>query len=151
MTSAAMVHAITRACSDGRLRNCSCDNRLQGQTTQQGWQWGGCSDDVEFGIMFTRSFLDARETENIANKTSKQLSQSLVNLHNNQVGRTVSLINHVLICTQCIINCITFDCIYYRLYQTICKQSVVAMELQAHVLLEHVIVIYPHFDRLAHT
>lgn len=90
MTSAAMVHAITRACSDGRLQNCSCDNRLQGQNIQQGWQWGGCSDDVEFGIMFTRSFLDARETENVANKTDKELSQALVNLHNNGVGRSVS-------------------------------------------------------------
>ena len=87
LTSATMVHVITKACSDGRLKNCSCDTRLQGQVSPQGWQWGGCSDDVGFGIMFTRAFLDSRN--DATNKTGSELEESLVNLHNNAVGRTV--------------------------------------------------------------
>ena len=90
MTNAAVVHAVAKACSDGELKECGCDNQLQGQLTEQGWQWGACSDNVEFGNMFAKQFLDARETENIENKTDNQLGQALVNLHNNGVGRSVS-------------------------------------------------------------
>lgn len=87
LTSAIMVRVITKACSDGRLQNCSCDTSRQGQTSPQGWQWGGCSDDVGFGAMLARSFLDTRN--NATNKTGNELEASLVNLHNNAVGRTV--------------------------------------------------------------
>ncbi|NP_001266204.1 wingless-type MMTV integration site family [Amphimedon queenslandica] len=87
LTSAIMVRVITKACSDGRLQNCSCDTSRQGQTSPQGWQWGGCSDDVGFGVMLTRAFLDTRN--NATNKTGNELEASLVNLHNNAVGRTV--------------------------------------------------------------
>lgn len=97
LTSAFMVHIVTKACSDGILADCGCDTRLQGQQTQQGWQWGACSDDVDFGNTFARRFLDVRETEGIENKTEKQLEQTLVKLHNNGVGRKVRLLLNTFI------------------------------------------------------
>lgn len=48
---------------------------------QQPWKWGGCSADIEFGLKFSRKFLDAREIEGDA--------RSLMNLHNNRAGRRV--------------------------------------------------------------
>ncbi len=82
-----MVYAITKACSEGQINNCGCDTTLNGkENLQGGWQWGGCSDDVEFGAQFASKFLDARETEG---KSENELGLSLVNLHNNAAGRMV--------------------------------------------------------------
>ena len=47
------------------------------------WQWGGCSDNVEFGYKFSREFIDATERE-------RDL-RCAMNLHNNEAGRTVSV------------------------------------------------------------
>ena len=98
LTSAAMVYAITKACSNGNITNCGCDSTLNGKENQQGWQWGSCSDDVEFGAQFASNFLDVRETEG---KTENELGLSLVNLHNNAAGRMVRnnniLFMHVII------------------------------------------------------
>lgn len=46
------------------------------------WKWGGCSDNVKFGMKFSRMFVDAREKGDDL--------QSRVNRHNNEVGRRVS-------------------------------------------------------------
>lgn len=42
ITSAGVVYSITNACSSGRLTECSCDSMQHGQTTPEGWKWGGC-------------------------------------------------------------------------------------------------------------
>lgn len=47
------------------------------------WKWGGCSDNVKFGIKFSKMFVDAREKGDDL--------QSRVNRHNNDVGRRVSI------------------------------------------------------------
>ena len=47
-----------------------------------GWEWGGCSDNFQFGSQVAQQFLDGQETGADSN--------SLVNLHNNGAGRVVS-------------------------------------------------------------
>lgn len=51
------------------------------------WKWGGCSHNVLFGIEFSQLFLDVKEKAGDI--------QSLINLHNNQVGRFVSISLHL--------------------------------------------------------
>ena len=46
------------------------------------WQWGGCSEDVNHGIKYSRNFIDS--LENGATKVG------LMNLHNNEAARRVS-------------------------------------------------------------
>ncbi|XP_043230661.1 protein Wnt-16-like [Amphibalanus amphitrite] len=82
VTSAGVVHAVTQACSSGNLTECTCDLSSEGRSTPQGWKWGGCSDDVRFGINFARQFVDAPER---AKKDHD--SRKLMNLHNNEAGR----------------------------------------------------------------
>jgi len=82
VTSAGVVHAVTQACSSGNLTECSCDLTSEGKSTPQGWKWGGCSDDVRFGINFARQFVDAEERGLKDNDSRK-----LMNLHNNEAGR----------------------------------------------------------------
>ncbi|XP_045117622.1 protein Wnt-16-like isoform X3 [Portunus trituberculatus] len=84
VTSAGVVHAVTQACSSGNLTDCSCDMSKQGLSTPEGWKWGGCSDNLRFGVQFARQFVDAPEKER--HKKLKR-RRNLMNLHNNEAGR----------------------------------------------------------------
>ncbi len=88
INSAGTTHAITQACSRGNLTNCSCDRSKETGLTEEGWRWGGCSADIEYGLRFSRIFVDAGETVNDA--------RSLMNLHNNEVGRQVGLVSNLI-------------------------------------------------------
>lgn len=46
------------------------------------WKWGGCFHNLDFGVEYSRLFLDCQETAGDL--------QSRINLHNNQAGRLVS-------------------------------------------------------------
>ncbi|XP_033745012.1 protein Wnt-2b-A-like [Pecten maximus] len=82
ISSAGVVHAITRACSKGELIQCGCDPSKTGKSADRigSFEWGGCSDNVRWGSYFSRMFIDARE------KKIKD-SRALMNLHNNRAGR----------------------------------------------------------------
>ncbi|XP_035210368.1 protein Wnt-16-like [Stegodyphus dumicola] len=82
ITSAGATHAVTQACSAGNLTDCSCDTSRQGQSTPEGWKWGGCSDNVRYGMMFARQFVDAPERAE-----RKRDVRAMMNLHNNNAGR----------------------------------------------------------------
>ncbi|ELT87681.1 hypothetical protein CAPTEDRAFT_149951 [Capitella teleta] len=86
VTSAGVVHAVTKACSSGNLTDCTCDLSQQGQTSGEGWKWGGCSDNVDYGMWFAETFVDA--PEKLRHTASKDI-RSLMNLQNNAVGRQV--------------------------------------------------------------
>lgn len=47
------------------------------------WEWGGCSDNINFGLKHSRTFLDSRYRR-------KSDLRTLVKLHNNMAGRLVS-------------------------------------------------------------
>ena len=82
LTSAGVTHAVARACSEGQIETCTCDYRNNRRPNGIDWEWGGCSDNVEFGVKFARSFVDAAER-------GKDL-RYIMNLHNNEAGRLVS-------------------------------------------------------------
>ena len=98
ITSAAVAYQISRACSSGNLTTCSCarpgkrrkkreELLLEPQPTD--WKWGGCSDNVNYGVKFSQRFTDA---------PGEELHESLIganamaNLHNNKVGRKVDML-----------------------------------------------------------
>lgn len=86
ISSAGVVYAITRACSQGELRTCNCDPHKRGKARDERgeFDWGGCSDNINYGIKFAKAFIDAKE------RTVKD-ARALVNLHNNRCGRMVSI------------------------------------------------------------
>lgn len=81
ITSAGVVHEVTRACSRGELRNCSCDKNRKGRS-KEGFEWGGCSDNMAYGLRTAKLFVDSGEQETDA--------RAKMNLQNNFVGRRVS-------------------------------------------------------------
>lgn len=88
ISAAGVAHNVARACSMGRLLSCSCDplhymDNPPTTTRDVTFKWGGCSHNLEYGMEFSRQFLDTREKAGDI--------QSTVNLHNNQAGRLVSI------------------------------------------------------------
>ena len=67
------------------LRNCACNNTqpAEGTYDSRGFEWGGCNDNIEYGLKYASKFIDSREKE--------QDVRAKVNLHNNFVGRQVSI------------------------------------------------------------
>uniref|UniRef100_A0A671Q0T8 Protein Wnt n=1 Tax=Sinocyclocheilus anshuiensis TaxID=1608454 RepID=A0A671Q0T8_9TELE len=82
ISSAGVVFAITRACSQGELKICNCDPHKRGRASDERgeFDWGGCSDNINYGIKFAKAFIDAKE------RTVKD-ARALMNLHNNRCGR----------------------------------------------------------------
>ena len=81
ITSSGVVHEITEACARGVLRNCACNNTQLAEGT--GFEWGGCNDNIEYGLKYASKFIDSRE------KREHDI-RAKINLHNNLVGRQVS-------------------------------------------------------------
>lgn len=86
ISSAALVHSVSRACSIGVTTKCGC-GPLPTWEPEEEFKWGGCSDDVTFGLSFGEQFTDAT----LINKKGKvkQSKKALMNKHNFQVGREI--------------------------------------------------------------
>lgn len=93
ITSAAVTHSIARACTEGTIETCFCQKHYSspaeisvGKSKTASavgrFEWGGCSDNVGFGIQVGREFVDTGER-------GKSLREKM-NLHNNEAGRWVS-------------------------------------------------------------
>ncbi|CAD5117212.1 DgyrCDS6008 [Dimorphilus gyrociliatus] len=74
IASASVLHTLSRSCDSG-YPNCPCLHKYH-------YKEGGCSSSATFALRYGRKFIDARE------KVSKD-AQSVINLHNNRVGRRV--------------------------------------------------------------
>ncbi|KAG5273821.1 hypothetical protein AALO_G00155920 [Alosa alosa] len=82
ISSAGVVYTLTRACSQGELDSCSCDPGRKGSSwdAKGTFDWGGCSDHVDYAINFTQAFVDAKDKK-------ERDARALMNLHNNRAGR----------------------------------------------------------------
>jgi len=82
LAAAALTQSIAKACSSGASAKCSC-GPLPNEPPPGQFKWGGCGDDVGFGVIFSKWFTDTPWNKK---RTSKR---HLVNIHNNAVGRQV--------------------------------------------------------------
>lgn len=82
ISSASVAYAVTRSCTEGKLGDqCGCDQTYKGDS-KRGWEWAGCSEDIDYGIWFSEKFVDARERGRKVDP-----SRVLMNIHNNRAGR----------------------------------------------------------------
>nr|ADF31344.1 WNT11 [Perionyx excavatus] len=81
LASASLTQSIAKFCSSGNTNKCHCGRQPHEAPTGD-FKWGGCSDDVRFGVAFTQNFADTPW-----NKTKDKAKRSMMNLHNSRVGR----------------------------------------------------------------
>ncbi|XP_037866642.1 protein Wnt-6 [Bombyx mori] len=106
ITAAGVTFSITRACTAGSLLECSCEKGIPKprrghdpvdppptQESKNKWQWGGCSDNVRFGLKKSREFMDSRYRKRSDIKT-------LIKLHNHNAGR-LAIKNNMKIECKC--------------------------------------------------
>ncbi|KAM7381218.1 hypothetical protein PAMA_012187 [Pampus argenteus] len=91
IASAGVAFAVTRSCAEGTSTMCGCDSHHKGPPGE-GWKWGGCSEDAEFGVLVSREFADARE--------NRPDARSAMNRHNNEAGRTLGGIQQLNIAVE---------------------------------------------------
>lgn len=82
VSSAALTHALAKACSSGRMERCTCDDS-PGIQHREAWQWGVCGDNLKYSTKFLKKFLGQK-------RVSKDL-RAQVDAHNVNVGIRVSL------------------------------------------------------------
>lgn len=86
LSAAAISHTIARACTSGDLRLCSC-GPIPGEIPEPGYRWGGCADNLHYGLLMGSKFSDAPMK---LKKKSGSHANKLMHLHNSEVGRQVS-------------------------------------------------------------
>lgn len=65
---------------------------MNGVRTIQGWEWGSCSDNINYGVSYAQRFLDQREhnLDSVPAPSDQDIARALVHFHNNAAGRRVS-------------------------------------------------------------
>lgn len=101
IASASVLHTLSRSCDSG-FSHCPCLHKYE-------FDQGICSSSIRFALRYGRKFIDARE------KVSTD-TQSIVNLHNNRVGRRVSFWYYAIE-SKCIFN----TQILRKLQKKLCK------------------------------
>uniref|UniRef100_A0A8D0B9P8 Protein Wnt n=1 Tax=Salvator merianae TaxID=96440 RepID=A0A8D0B9P8_SALMN len=84
LAAAAVAHSIAQACAAGELPLCSC-GAAPSEEPGPDFQWGGCGDNVHFGLQLGSAFADGPLKSSKAGVRAVRLMQ----LHNNAVGRQV--------------------------------------------------------------
>ncbi|XP_071845281.1 protein Wnt-4-like [Apostichopus japonicus] len=85
MVSAGIMFHVTRSCESGDVFDCGCDTRYPQVNPPGDWTWGGCSDNIRYGMYFTRQFVDAsKEGERSFDAMTK---------HNYEAGRQLIVNN----------------------------------------------------------
>ncbi|KAG9350171.1 hypothetical protein JZ751_026524 [Albula glossodonta] len=77
VSSAALTHALAKACSSGRMERCTCDDSPDLQH-REAWQWGICGDNLKYSTKFLKNFLGQK-------RVSKDL-RAQIDSHNINVG-----------------------------------------------------------------
>nr|AMY96433.1 Wnt6 [Eupentacta fraudatrix] len=89
LTAAGATYSLTQACSMGDLNQCGCAAESHGNTDggkETTWEWGGCGDDIDYGYMKSREFVDLQHRKRSDIRT-------LITLHNNEAGRAIIKFN----------------------------------------------------------
>jgi hypothetical protein len=88
LTSAAVVHSVTKSCTAGVLPDCACTKpdyiKYYGKRVK-----ARCDENIDYGLLFSQLFVDAPDNDKQAKVKFRRSGQNLVNLHNSRAGRKV--------------------------------------------------------------
>lgn len=87
LAAAAVAYSVTQACSIGRLDVCGCGRTPKMKLKNKNWMWGGCSDNIAYGVRFSNKFTYAVERKRMMGRQKIAMRRAIMNIHNNQAGR----------------------------------------------------------------
>lgn len=90
LAAAAVAYSVTHACSIGRLDVCGCGRTPKMKLENKNWIWGGCSDNIAYGVRFSKKFTHAVERKRMEGMEKIAMRRAIMNIHNNEAGRLVS-------------------------------------------------------------
>ncbi|XP_068718673.1 protein Wnt-2-like [Montipora capricornis] len=119
ISSAGVVHEVTRACRRGELRHCyECDTSPGFVNNNDSYQWNGCGDHLAYGTKFAKLFVDSLEKGRDA--------RAKINLHNNRLGRRAVKNQTVHFC---VCHGPSASCVYITCYENLAHFSKVGSYL----------------------
>ncbi|ESN91555.1 hypothetical protein HELRODRAFT_185184 [Helobdella robusta] len=121
LAAGSLAQTIAKACSSGLTSKCGCA-QIPTEPAPGNFRWGGCGDDVKFGVAFSRQFTD--QTESRRKKRSKDV---LMNVHNAHVGRKMLADSIAPIC-KC--HGVSGSCSVKTCFKSLPALKVVAVMLQ---------------------
>ncbi|CAJ0580401.1 unnamed protein product, partial [Mesorhabditis spiculigera] len=136
IAAAGMSHSIAKACSKGVIGDCSCGPMPS--TMSQKYIWAGCSDNVKYGNTFGRKFIDASDKEN-------KDARSMMNLHNNRVGRRL-LANSMR--KECKCHGVSGSCVTKTCWKVVPQFDEFAMKLKEKYDFAQQVAAAPHSEEL---
>ena len=84
ITSAALVHSVTKSSSSGDLSKCTDEDRITSSETR----WKDCNNALNYGLWLSKTFADpVADGRQLSRKKMKIIA---ANIHNNAVGRMVN-------------------------------------------------------------
>jgi hypothetical protein len=104
LSAASLTQSVSKACSAGLTVRCSCGSMPReahpADEAGEQFQWGGCSDDISFGLEFSQTFVEAgssggggggggKSKSSSPRSKNKISKRTLMNHHNYRVGRKV--------------------------------------------------------------
>jgi len=120
LASASLTHGISRACAQGATTKCSC-GRLPDTRPSGDFKWGGCSDNMAFGVTFAQIFSEGtREPKKLSKRT-------VVNKHNNGVGRQIVTAS---LSTSCKCHGVSGSCSIKTCWKALPELNQIGSELQ---------------------
>uniref|UniRef100_T1JI07 Protein Wnt n=2 Tax=Strigamia maritima TaxID=126957 RepID=T1JI07_STRMM len=122
LSSAAVVNTISIACSSGLLASCGCAPVPQ-EPAYGDFKWGGCGDDIKYGLRISKSFTDAPWR----GKKKKGTLRAAVNRHNSDAGRQII---HDNLRTQCKCHGVSGSCNVRTCWRALPSMEQVAMRLK---------------------
>ena len=88
ITSAALVHSVTKSRSSGLLSKYTYGDSRNADLCQLGTMWGNCSNALNYGLWLSKTFADPVADGRQLSK--KKMEIIAAHIHNNAVGRMVS-------------------------------------------------------------
>ena len=95
IAAAGIAYSVTRRCRSGQLAGCGCDLTARpspsdsASSAEGEMRWAGCSDNVDYGVAFSRQFSDRLSARRKSSIKRQVVERRLVNLHNAETGRMV--------------------------------------------------------------
>lgn len=99
LVCAGIIHVMARDCMKGVLKSCHCSQAKRPEMLAKINKWGGCGDNIEFAMEFSRRFLDDPMAKNLEDNPNVKVSAKvLMDMHNNEAGRQAILKNREIVC-----------------------------------------------------